>query len=265
MIETLLLPTATLLHREIVRFYRQGTRIVGALGTPVLFWLLLGSGLGASFRPSGAPEGLGYLEYFYPGTIVLVVLFTAIFSTISVIEDRREGFLQAVLVAPVARSTVVLGKVLGGTALALGQAVLLLLAAPFLGLHIGPVDFLFVVAILFVISFGLTALGFLIAWRMDTTQGFHAIMNLALIPMWLLSGAFFPSQGAPLWLRTVMALNPLTYGLAALRRGLYPQATMVAAGTPSLSLSVVVTCGFAVLGFLLARALASRPLTAGLA
>jgi len=259
------LPTATLWWREIVRFYRQPTRIVGAFGTPLLFWLLLGAGLGASFRPGGAASGPNYLEYFYPGTIVLVVLFTAIFSTISVIEDRREGFLQAVLVAPVPRSAVVLGKILGGTTLALGQAVLLLAAAPFLGLHLTLVSVAFLTIILFVIAFGLTTLGFLIAWRMDSTQGFHAIMNLALIPMWLLSGAFFPAAGGPLWLRLVMAANPLTYGLAALRRGFYPTGLPVGPEVPSLLLSVVLISGFAVLAFWIARIETNRPLTVGLA
>ena len=264
MMDTLIRPTFTLWQREIVRFYRQRSRIVGALATPVLFWLLLGSGFADSFRPGGAGD-IGYAEYFYPGTMILVVLFTAIFSTISVIEDRKEGFLQAVLVAPVARSTVVLGKILGGTTLALGQALLLLAAAPFLGLQLGPVDLLLIVAILFVVAFALTTLGFLIAWKMDSTQGFHAIMNLVLIPMWLLSGAFFPAAGASGWLRAVMFLNPLTYGVAALRRCLYDGTATIGADVPTLALSIFVTCGFAVLTFVAARSLASRPLDVGLA
>jgi len=263
--DTLIRPTITLWHREIVRFYRQRSRIVGALATPVLFWLLLGSGFSDSFRPGGAMGGVGYTEYFYPGTMILVVLFTAIFSTISVIEDRKEGFLQAVLVAPVARSTVVLGKILGGTTLALGQALLLLAAAPFLGLRLGVGDLLLIVAILFIVAFALTTLGFLIAWKMESTQGFHAIMNLVLIPMWLLSGAFFPAAGASAWLRGVMFLNPLTYGVAALRRSLYAGTTTVGPDVPTLALSILVTCTFAVLTFLAARSLASRPLDVGLA
>jgi len=263
--DTLVRPTLTLWQREIVRFYRDRSRIVGALATPILFWLLLGSGFADSFRPTGGGEGVGYAEYFYPGTMVLVVLFTAIFSTISVIEDRREGFLQAVLVAPVARSSVVLGKILGGTTLALGQALLLLAAAPLLGLSLGPLDLLLVVAILFVVSFALTTLGFLIAWRMESTQGFHAIMNLVLIPMWLLSGAFFPAAGASPWLRGIMYLNPLTYGVAALRRCLYAGSAPVGGDVPALALSLLVTCAFAVLAFLAARSLASRPLDVGLA
>lgn len=259
--DTLIRPTATLWWREIVRFYRQRSRIVGALATPVLFWILLGSGFADSFQS----EGLGYGEYFYPGAMTMVVLFTAIFSTISVIEDRKEGFLQAVLVAPVARSTVVLGKILGGATLALGQALLLLVAAPLVGLDLSLGDFVAVTLILAIIAFGLTTLGFLIAWRMDSTQGFHAIMNLVLIPMWLLSGAFFPAAGASGWLRLLMTLNPLTYGMAALRRCLYPAGASVGADVPGLGFAVAVTIAFAVVGFLIARAQASRPLDVGLA
>ena len=263
--ETLFLPTATLWRREIVRFYRQRSRIVGALATPVLFWILLGSGFADSFRAGGAPEGVGYAEYFYPGAMTLVVLFTAIFSTISVIEDRKEGFLQAVLVAPVVLSTVVLGKILGGSTLALGQAVLLLLAAPLLGLDLSVADVVMTIGILAVIAFGLTTLGFLIAWRMDSTQGFHAIMNLVLIPMWLLSGAFFPASGASGWLKLVMALNPLTYGMAALRRCLDPGGSTASADVPGFTLAVGVTVLFAIITFLIARAQAARPLDVRLA
>ena len=258
-------PILTLWHREIVRFYRQRSRITGALATPLLFWLLLGSGFAESFRPADAQNGLGYAEYFFPGAMVLVVLFTAIFSTISVIEDRKEGFLQAVLVAPVSRSVVVLGKILGGTTLALGQALLLLVAAPWLGIHLGLGDLAAIFLVLLTIAFGLTTLGFLIAWRMDSTQGFHAIMNLVLMPMWLLSGAFFPASGASPWLQVVMYLNPLTYGLAALRRCLYPAGVAAVTDMPSLAISLAVTCLFAVVTFYAARQMASRPLDVGLA
>ena len=122
----------------------------------------------------------------------MVVLFTAIFSTITIIEDRREGFLQSVVVAPVSRTSIALGKILGGTILSLLQAIILLLLTPFIGITIDVTSFFIIFIVLFIVSFGLTGLGFLIAWRMESTQGFHAIMNLALMPMWLLSGAFFP-------------------------------------------------------------------------
>jgi ABC-2 type transport system permease protein len=257
-----LLPAATLWWREMVRFFRQRDRVIGALGTPLVFWLLLGSGLGKSFKAPTAPEGHGYLEYFFAGTIVLVLLFTAIFSTISIIEDRREGFLQAVLVAPVGRFGLVLGKILGGTTLALVQGLIFLALAPFVGLSLNWAAVLWLIAVMFLLAFGLTGLGFVIAWRMDSTQGFHAIMNLFLIPLWLLSGAVFPASGAPAILGWVMKCNPVSYGVAALRQGLYwtqPQAT---ADLPSKTVTMGVTIVFAVVMFVLSNMLARRT-TAG--
>src|SRR5262245_36006590 len=117
----LLLPVLTLWQREVVRFLRQRSRVIGALGSPLVFWLLLGSGFGSSFRPSSGQLNAGYLEYFFPGTVLMILLFTSIFSNISVIEERREGFLLSVLVAPVSRLSLVLGKILGVTTLALLQ------------------------------------------------------------------------------------------------------------------------------------------------
>src|SRR6202012_894867 len=112
--------------------------IIGALATPIVFWLLIGAGMGRSFHVDGLPGGAGisYLQYFFPGTVLMILLFTAIFSTISIIEDRREGFLQSVLVAPVPRMAIVLGKVLGGTVLAFGQGLIFLLLAPLIGMHL---------------------------------------------------------------------------------------------------------------------------------
>lgn len=214
----MLLPTYTLWRRDVIRFLRQRSRIVGALGTPIVFWLLLGSGLGSSFRlgPGASPIG-GYLEYFYPGTLALIVLFTAIFSTISVIEDRHEGFLQGVLVAPVPRSAIVLGKVSAGATMALIQAALFLALSPVARVRIEPASLPLLAVILVVLALAVTGLGFTLAWVIDSTQGFHAVMNLLLFPMWLLSGAVFPSDGAAGWIRAVMAINPMTYGVSAIR------------------------------------------------
>jgi ABC-2 type transport system permease protein len=242
----------TLCWRELVRFYRQRNRVIGALGSPLVFWLLIGSGLsgvGSSFRPHAAHEGMTAIEYLYPGTMALVLLFTAIFSTISIIEDRREGFLQAVLVAPISRMSLVAGKILGGTLLAVSQGVIFLLLAPLAGIWPQPVALMETLVVMFAVSFGLTGLGFCIAWRMDSTQGFHAILNLFLIPMWLLSGALFPASGAPVWLRGVMAVNPLTYGVDALRHGLYVGRPGFEGGPPLwVSLGVVVFFALFMLG-----------------
>jgi len=214
----LMLATYTLWRRDIVRFLRQRSRVVGALGTPLVFWVLLGSGLGSSFSVGilGVPAG-GYLEYFYPGTLALILLFTAIFSTISVIEDRHEGFLQGVMVAPVLRIAIALGKILGGTTLALLQAALFLLLAPLANAEITMTMLPLLLVVLAVFAFALTGLGFVLAWMLDSTQGFHAIMNLLLFPMWLLSGAVFPPDGAAGWIRVAMRINPMTYGVTALR------------------------------------------------
>jgi ABC-2 type transport system permease protein len=216
------LPAFTLWWREIVRFYRQKSRVVGVLASPLVFWVVLGSGFGNSFR-AGAGQGQEpYMNYFYPGTLILIVLFTSIFAMMSLIEDRKEGFLLSVMVAPVPRSAIVLGKVLGGTTLAAVQGMIFLIFAPFAGVHLHPLQVLLVAVVVFLVSFALTALGFAIAWPMDSTSAFHGIINLFLIPLWLMSGALFAPSGASGWIRALMKLNPLTYGVAALRDLLYP-------------------------------------------
>jgi ABC-2 type transport system permease protein len=218
------LPAFTLWWREIVRFYRQPARVVGVLASPLVFWLVIGSGFGTSFRSGGGPGQQHYLDYFYPGALIMIVLFTSIFTMMSVIEDRKEGFLLSVLVAPVPRTAIVMGKVLGGTTLSAVQGMIFLIFAPFAGVHLQLSSVLLVAVVVFLVSFSLTALGFAIAWPMDSSQAFHGIVNLFLIPLWLLSGALFPLAGASGWIRIIMRLNPLTYGVEALRGLLYPGA-----------------------------------------
>ncbi len=210
-------PALALASREWVRFLRQRNRVIGAILTPVLFWLLLGGGMGETFEgPSGEP----YLEYFFPGMLLMIVLFTAIFSTITLIEDRREGFMQGVLVSPVPRWGIVLGKVLGGASLAAAQAILLLLVAPLVGIDMTVGGFFIAAAFCVGLSLALVSLGVALAWPMTSTQGYHVAMNLLLMPLWFLSGAVFPvaTAGGPIkWLAYA---NPLTYGLSGLRTGL---------------------------------------------
>ena len=245
----------TLAHRELVRFFRQKNRVFGALGQPIIFWLLFSEGLRGN--------QLDY-AHFFPGTLVMILLFTAIFATISIIEDRNEGFLQSVLVAPAPRWAMVLGKVLGGAAIAMIQGLLfLVLGALTLGLSSTPAEIALAVVLMALIAVALTALGFTIAWRMQSTHGFHAIMSVFLLPMWLLSGAFFPGGGSG-WLAWVIRLNPLTYGVAGLRHylqfssaadwslkrpvqsGTLPEAPPVDA-LPPLALCWIVTAAFALL------------------
>ncbi|MDH4249200.1 MAG: ABC transporter permease, partial [Deltaproteobacteria bacterium] len=222
-------------------------RLLGTLGTPLLFWLLLGSGFGSSMRlgTGGASGGTEYLTYFFPGTLLLVVLFTGIFSSMSVILDRRDGFLLGVLAAPVSRVAIVLGKVAGGTVLGLLQGGIMLLLSPLAGLVLTPGTFLAACGVILLTSLGLSALGFLAAWRMDSVQSFHAVMNLLLMPMWLLSGAFFPASGASTWVWAVMMANPLTHGLTALRAALEEGSASAYGGLPP-GESLAILAGFAV-------------------
>ncbi len=253
------LPAFTLWWREVVRFYRQRARVVGVIASPVLFWIVIGSGFGSSFRSGDARGQQHYLDYFYPGALIMIVLFTAIFTMMSVIEDRKEGFLLSVMVAPVPRSAIVLGKVLGGTTLASIQGLIFLAFAPLVGVHLGLWELLSVVVVVFLVSFALTALGFAIAWPMDSTQAFHAIINLFLIPLWLLSGALFPLSGASGWLRLLMQLNPLTYGVEALRGLLYPASqTMTSLSTNIAAIALFTLCMF-VLCFLMVNRRTTRP------
>jgi ABC-2 type transport system permease protein len=255
----ILLPAFTLWWREIVRFYRQKTRVIGVLASPLLFWVVIGSGFGTSFRSGGAQGQQHYMDYFYPGALIMIVLFTSIFAMMSLIEDRKEGFLLSVLVAPVPRSAIVLGKVMGGTTLSAVQGMIFLIFAPFAGVHLNPLQILLVSLVVFLVSFALTALGFAIAWPMDSTQAFHGIINLFLIPLWLLSGALFPMTGASGWIRVLMYMNPLTYGVEALRALLYPGMTAtfpLSSAIATLLLFSLVMFGFA---FLMANRRRTKP------
>ncbi|MGP8245061.1 MAG: ABC transporter permease [Bryobacteraceae bacterium] len=201
------LPAATLWQRELVRFWRQKSRVMGVVASPLVFWLLIGS-------------GSGDLGRFYAGALVLTVMFSAIFSTISIIEDRREGFLLSMLVSPAPRTSMVLGKILGAATLAWIQGLIFLCFAPLAGVKIDFLRLVPVAAGIFLIAFTLTGLGFVIAWKMESTAGFHAIMNLLLLPMWLVSGSMFPMATAHGWVRVIMWANPLTYSVALLNHTL---------------------------------------------
>jgi ABC-2 type transport system permease protein len=226
---------SALWRREIVKFVRDRSRVFGALAQPVLFWLLLGMGFQGSFSlPGAGAEGVGYFEFLFPGIIALMILFTAIFSTISIVEERKAGFLQAALVAPVSRTAFVLGSTLGGMTLSLIQAALLLVLLPFLSIFPSLPGLLLILTLCVFAGIAFTALGIAIAWRMATTRGFHAIMNLFLLPMWLISGAFFPYEGATTVLQWAIRLNPVSYMISGMRSGMYwpDAAPAVMAGIP---------------------------------
>ncbi len=239
------LPVATLWKRELIRFWRQKSRVLGVVASPLVFWIIIGS-------------GFGDLGRFFAGALVLTVLFSAIFSTISIIEDRREGFLLSMLVSPAPRTSMVLGKVLGSATLAWLQGLIFLCFGPAAGWKPTLAGVAELAGAIFLVSFALTALGFLIAWKMESTQGFHAIMNLFLVPMWMISGAVFPISSAHSWIRWVMLVNPLTYSVAAITRLM---AAPAGPGTPALGTGLLVTAVFGGVLLVASAALANRKAT----
>lgn len=247
----------TLWLREVVRFYRQPARVMGALGTPLIFWVFIGSGFGSSFQAvtEGGKSSSHYLYYFFPGTVLLILLFTSIFSTFSLIQDRQSGFLQGVLVSPASRLSLMLGLMAGGATLAFVQALLFLIFIPALGFSLSYSAWGSLLGALALNSFALTAFGFLMAWKINSVQGFHSIMNLLLMPLWFLSGALFPPSGAPGWIQWAMKANPLHYGLAALREPLYTNEASAYWPSYAASLLVVLMFGFVCL---LASVIAAR-------
>ena len=246
----------TLAKRELVRFFRQRNRVIGAMVQPIMFWVLFSFG----FRSNGLGPA-----FFFPGTIAMILLFTAIFATISIIEDRREGFLQSVLVAPAPRWAMVLGKILGGSAIAMLQALLfLVLGWLTLRLTSSPLEVVLAIVLMTVIAVALTSLGFFIAWRMESTQGFHAIMSVFLFPMWLLSGSLFPAEEGN-WLTLLSRFNPLTYGVAGLRHYLrFEDSGVAMEALPSLSVCWLVTLAFAAIMFVFAWRIADTRTTGDL-
>jgi ABC-2 type transport system permease protein len=242
---------AALWQRELVRFLGDRARVIGALGQPIVFFLLFAGALRDSLRVGDQSYGV----FFFPGTVAMIVMFTAIFATITVIEDRKEGFLQGVLVAPVPRAAIALGKILGGATLGfLLGAVFLLGGLPFGLVPAGAVPA--GLAVLLLLAFALTGCGFALAWVMDSTAGYHGVMMLVLMPALLLSGAFFPAPGAHAIVRALMAANPLTYGVGLLRHALGNAGP--AMGLPSPGVCLAATLLFAAASFALATWVTTR-------
>jgi daunorubicin resistance ABC transporter membrane protein len=209
--------TRVLWRRDLSRFWRQPSRVIGALGQPVVFWLVIGSGLAGTFQ---IPDlDVGYMEYFFPGVTMLVLLFASIFASVSVIDDRHQGFLQAVLAGPGSRTALVWGKCLGSTSVAIIQGGIFFALTPLAGFSLSAIDWPLLLAASILTSLGLTALGFAVAWVLDSVQAYHAVQMMILIPLWVVSGAMFPSGDGVY--AVVMRLNPVAYGVSAVRHALY--------------------------------------------
>lgn len=198
-----------LIDREFIRFTRQPSRIVASVGTPALVWLFLASGFADSFAPPTDDPTTSYAAFAIPGIATMVVLFSTIFASISLIQDRQAGLLQAVIVSPASPRAIATSKVFAGSCIATAQAALVLIAAFVFDPAAAPIPFAISLAACFITSIALISTGLALAWRVNSTAGFHGIMNLILLPMWLLSGAIFPVEGAAGWMRTLVTINPL--------------------------------------------------------
>jgi ABC-2 type transport system permease protein len=240
----------SLWHREIVRFLRDRSRVTGSLLQPIIFWLLFSGALHGSFKPVGQSYG----TYFFVGTLAMIALFTAIFSTVTVIEDRKDGFLQGVLVAPVPRLAIAVGKITGGATLGWGLGIVFLVLAPLAGVPLTVGSALAAAAVLFLVALSVTGLGFAMAWLLDSTAGYHGLMMVLLMPMLLLSGAFFPMQTSHPLLAWVRWIDPMTYGVGALRYSLHGEVE----GLPPMTVCLLATIAFTVLTFALGAMVVNR-------
>jgi ABC-2 type transport system permease protein len=208
-------------RRDLIRFWRDRVRVIGSLAQPLLFLVILGTGLSSALSGAGGGgfrAGLDYLTFMYPGIIGMAVLFTSIFSGMSIIWDREFGFLKEVLVAPIDRSAVAVGKTLGGATQASIQGVILLVLAPFVGVKLTPLSVLALLGLIFCLSFALSGVGVALAARMKSMMGFQFVLNFLVQPAFFLSGALFPVTGLPGWMTALTRVDPLSYGVDPIRR-----------------------------------------------
>jgi ABC-2 type transport system permease protein len=218
----------TIWLREWKVFTREWQRVIGMVMQPLLYLVILGKGITAGMHLNAA-TGIDYLKYMYPGVIGMSVLFTSIFSAISIIWDREFGFLKEVLVAPVPRWGIAVGKSLGGATVAVIQSMILLIMAPIVGVSLSIPIVIELIVLAFLMSFAMTSLGVVIASRMASMQSFQLVMNLVVMPLYFLSGAMFPMASAPVWMKALMTVDPLVYGVDAIRNVVF-SATTVATG-----------------------------------
>ena len=202
-------------YRELLRFFTERTRMFSSLVMPLIFLAIFGAGF-QNLIPNLAP-GINFLKFVYPGIIAMTVLQSSIFSGISIVWDREFGFLKEILVAPLGRSGIVLGKVMGAAAIALMQAIIMLILAPFLGVSLTPAIVAALIGSVIVIAMSLSGLGVLIASRMRSQQGFQVIIQVVIFPLMFLSGVFFPVNNVPAWMSVISKINPVTYGVDAVR------------------------------------------------
>lgn len=203
-------------YREMLRFVGERSRVFSSFAMPLLFLVIFGAGFNRAIGTL-AP-GVHYIQFMFPGIVAMNVLMSSLFAGISVVWDREFGFLKEILVAPLARTGVVLGKAIGGTVVALIQALVMLVLAPILGVNLSLHLVLTLIPVVVILSLGLSGLGILIASFMQSQQGFQVLIQILIFPLIFLAGVFFPVNNVPLWMEIISKVNPLTYGVDAIRQ-----------------------------------------------
>jgi ABC-2 type transport system permease protein len=242
-------PIYVICIREFIKFFREKSRLLGTLARPVLWLFVVGNGMNSLIKPH---VGFSYLQFIFPGMIGMTILFSSIFSSISIVWDREFGFMKEMLVAPISRMSIVVGKAISGTFISVAQAIIILILTPFLGIHLTVMQFVEVVAVAVLVSFCITSLGILIAARLTSFDGFNIIMNFLVMPMLFLSGAMYPVTSMPPALRHLTQINPLTYGVDAFKHVLLRNATPPLGPEFSLSLDLFIVTAISIIMLTLA-------------
>ena len=207
--------------RDLIRYWRDRIRVAASLAQPLLYLVIFGSGLSASLGAGFAgASGMSYQQFMFPGIVSMSILFTSIFSSMGIVWDREFGFMKELLVAPIDRSAIAVGKALGGATQAVLQGMILLVLAPFMGVTLDVTSALALLLFMAALAFGLSSMGVAIAARMRSMQGFQMVMNFLMMPMFFLSGALFPLVGLPIWMTVLTRLDPASYGVDPIRRTL---------------------------------------------
>jgi ABC-2 type transport system permease protein len=220
-------------RRELIRFWGDRTRIISLLVQPILFLFVLGNGLAS--LTSSSTGGVDLKTFMFPGVLATSTLFTAMFAAISVVWDREFGFLREMMVAPVSRTSIIIGKCLGGTTVATLQGLLVIALAPLVHVSLSVSLVLELIAEVFLISFAITAFGLVIAARIKQMQAVMGIMQMIMLPMTMLSGGLYPLRNLPGWLSLLIHLNPLTYGVHAVRTTVFDHLSMPAGALAALN------------------------------
>ncbi|MBB6452354.1 ABC-2 type transport system permease protein [Salirhabdus euzebyi] len=207
-------------QRDILKFFRDRTRLVGSFAMPFMFLILFGSGMSGAMSTmlggegaSGPLSDFNFVEFMFPGIIGMTVFNTAIFSALSVVQDKEFGYMREILVSPMSRVSIAIGKVLGGSTVAVFQGLMMLVFVPFIGISISYMTIIKLFPVMFLVAFAISSIGLLIASSLKTAQGFQMIVQILIFPMLFLSGALFPLSGMPAWMDVLVKINPLTYSV----------------------------------------------------